>query len=189
MTVVAMTRSLLKEKGMPSMFWGEAVRHSVYILNRVPTRVLQGETPYEAWKGEKPNIGFLRVFGCLAHMKVPKEHIQKLDDRSKKMVYLGKEPGSKAHRLFDPLKGRLSVSIDVIFEEDRGWSWENQDVEKEKSGGSFVIVDTHEPVHKMMRQVLPLLSNHEHRSRVKSMSVVWESPQRIVAVQNQEGSD
>lgn len=122
-TVVAMTRSFLKEKDMPSTFWGEAVRHSVYILNRLPTRVLKGETPYEAWKGEKPNLGFIRTFGCLAHMKVPKENIQKLDDRSVKMVYLGTEPGSKAHRLYDPVTGRLNVSRDVIFEEKKGWNW------------------------------------------------------------------
>lgn len=72
-TVVAMTRSFLKEKGMPNMFWGEAVRHSIYILNRVPTKVLKGETPYEAWKGIKPDLGFIRIFGCLAHMKILKE--------------------------------------------------------------------------------------------------------------------
>lgn len=30
-TVVAMTRSFLKEMVMPNPFWGEAVRHSVYI--------------------------------------------------------------------------------------------------------------------------------------------------------------
>lgn len=49
-TVVAMARSMLKEKYMSSMMWGEAVRHSLYILNRLPTRTLTGMTPYEVWK-------------------------------------------------------------------------------------------------------------------------------------------
>ena len=146
-TVVEMTRSLLKEKSMPSMFWGEAVRHAVYILNRVPTRVLKGETPYEAWKGDKPNLGFVKNFGCIAHMKVPREYVQKLDDRSKKMVYLGKELGSKAYRLFDPLTGRLNVSRDVVFEEDKGWNWteQKQGNESGTAAGSFVIIDGHDP--------------------------------------------
>ena len=146
-TVVEMTRSLLKEKNMPSMFWGEAVRHAVYILNRVPTRVLKGETPYEAWNGDKPNLGFVKIFGCIAHMKVPREYVQKLDDRRKRMVYLGNEPGSKAHRLFDPLTRRLNVSRDVFFEEDKGWNWteQKQGNENGTAAGSFVIINTHDP--------------------------------------------
>lgn len=39
-TVVAMSRSLLKQMKMPCEFWGEVVRHSIYILNRLPTRAL-----------------------------------------------------------------------------------------------------------------------------------------------------
>lgn len=73
-TVVAMARSFLKQIKLPLTLWGEAVRHSVYILNRLPTRSLTGRTPYEAWKGEIPSIGHIRVFGCLAHMKVPGVH-------------------------------------------------------------------------------------------------------------------
>lgn len=36
-TVVEIARSYLKEMGVPSILWGEAVRHSVYVLNRLPT--------------------------------------------------------------------------------------------------------------------------------------------------------
>lgn len=70
-TVVEMARSCLKEMQMPAMLWGEAVRHSVYLLNRLPTRSLTGQTPYEAWFERKPNVSHVRVFGCKAHMKVP----------------------------------------------------------------------------------------------------------------------
>lgn len=43
--MVEMARSCLKEMRMPNKLWGEAVRNSVYILNRVPTRALTGKTP------------------------------------------------------------------------------------------------------------------------------------------------
>jgi len=33
-TVVGMARALLKQRGMPAIFWGEAVVTAVYILNR-----------------------------------------------------------------------------------------------------------------------------------------------------------
>jgi transposase InsO family protein len=46
-TVVGMTRPL-KQRGMPAVFWGEVVVTAVYILNRSPTKALNGRTPYEA---------------------------------------------------------------------------------------------------------------------------------------------
>lgn len=101
-TVVEMSRSYLKEMKVPSMFWGEAVHHSIYVLNRLPTRALSGQTPYEAWTWEKPEIGHIRVFGCTTHMKIPSIHTKKLDNRSKQVVNFGKEPGTKAYRLYDP---------------------------------------------------------------------------------------
>jgi transposase InsO family protein len=47
-TVVGMTQALLKHRGMPAVFWGEAVVTAVYILNRSPTKALNGRTSYEA---------------------------------------------------------------------------------------------------------------------------------------------
>lgn len=78
------------------------MRHSIYLLNHLPTRALTGVTPYEAWNGKKPHIGHIKVFGCVGHMKIPSQHTQKLNDRSKQVVNLGKEPGIKAYRLYDP---------------------------------------------------------------------------------------
>ena len=43
------------------------------------------------------------------------------------MVYLGVEDGSKAHRLFNPHKGAIHVSRDVIFEENVQWNWNVDD--------------------------------------------------------------
>lgn len=126
-TVVAMARSFLKEKRLPSYLWGEAVRHAVYVLNRLSTRSLTRMTPYEAWTGNKPDLNHIKFFGCLAHMKVPSVHAKKLDDRSKVVIYLGREPGTKAHRLYDPTEGQIQVSRDVMFEETKSWSWECQD--------------------------------------------------------------
>uniref|UniRef100_A0ACD5YKV7 Uncharacterized protein n=3 Tax=Avena sativa TaxID=4498 RepID=A0ACD5YKV7_AVESA len=62
-SVVEMARSLLKGMGVPNTYWGEAVRTAVHILNRSPTRSLQGITPYEAWRRKKPTVDYLRTFG------------------------------------------------------------------------------------------------------------------------------
>jgi len=68
-TVVGMARSMMKAKSMPAEFWGEAVSTAVFILNRSPTKALEGRTPCEAWHGRMPNVAFLRMFGCIGHVK------------------------------------------------------------------------------------------------------------------------
>jgi Integrase core domain. len=58
-----MAQAFLKQRGMPAIFWGEAVVTAVYILNHSPTEALDSRTPYEAWHGRKPAVSQLRVFG------------------------------------------------------------------------------------------------------------------------------
>lgn len=138
-TVVEMARSFLKEKRMPAMFWGEAVRHSVYILNKLPTRAVFGVTPYEAWSGNKPHIGHIRVFGCIAHMKTPTAYTKKLDDRSKPVIHLGKKPGTKAYRVYDPVSNFVHVSRDLVFEETKSWAWEQHEKVQTTLCEKFVV--------------------------------------------------
>lgn len=124
-TIVAMGRSLLKERSMPSYMWGEAIRHAVYLLNRLPTRALSGATPYEARNNEKPQVDYLRIFRCIVYIKIPSVHVKILDERSKRVVHLGREPGTKAYRLYDPKTGVVHISRDVVFEEAKSWTWNN----------------------------------------------------------------
>ena len=50
-------------------------------------------------------------------------NLKKLDHRSRPLVHLGTEPGSKASRLFDPTQQKIIVSRDVVFEENKAWDW------------------------------------------------------------------
>lgn len=93
----------------------------MYLLNRLPTKIMGDQTPFEAWCKRKPHLGHLRVFGCLAHVKPVVPHIKKLENRSSPMVYFGVEEGSKSHRMYDPRNKKIVVSRDVIFEESVQW--------------------------------------------------------------------
>jgi hypothetical protein len=57
-SVVAMAQCMLKAKGLPGYFWGEAVSTAVHILNQAPTRALNSKTSYEAWHGEVPTVHY-----------------------------------------------------------------------------------------------------------------------------------
>ncbi|CAA7013624.1 unnamed protein product [Microthlaspi erraticum] len=122
-TLMEMTISILKHMSLPSFLWGEAARHSTYLLNRIATRSMKEITPYEAFRSKKPNISHLRVFGCIGYAKVDSALLKKLDDRSRRLVHLGTEPGTKGYRLLDPQTKKIVVSRDVVFDEIRGWNW------------------------------------------------------------------
>lgn len=93
---MAMARSLLKGRSVPTQFWGEAGATAVFLLNRAPTKILDGLTPFQAWHGYKPDVSHLKTFGCWAFIKVRKPHLKKLDDRATPAVFIGYEQGSKA---------------------------------------------------------------------------------------------
>jgi hypothetical protein len=127
-TVVATTCNMLKAKGLSGYFCEEAVTTIVYLLNRSPTKSVEGMTrsptksvegmtPYEAWHDKKPSVAHLRTFGCIVHVKNTKSMLKKLDDRSTKMVFVGYEPGSKAYRAYDPRTGHVHITRDIVFDE------------------------------------------------------------------------
>lgn len=68
-------------------------------------------------------------------MKVDGVHLKKLDDRSRALVHLGTEPGSKAYRLLDPTTRRIVVSRDVVFDENQGWKWNKSEREASTETG------------------------------------------------------
>ncbi|KAG6497222.1 hypothetical protein ZIOFF_045114 [Zingiber officinale] len=137
---MTMARSLLKGTHMSTRFWGETVRHAVYLLNRLPTKALGECIPFEAWIWRKPHLTHLRGFGCVAYVKNTTPHLKKLDDRSSPMVYLGVEEGCKAHRVFDQRHGKLQISRDVMFQENCEYTW-NADANKDENLPEFMVVD------------------------------------------------
>jgi len=105
-TVADMARSMMKAKSMPA----------VLILNRAPTMALKGVMLFKARYWHKRSVSFLRMFGCIGHVKKTKPVLTKLEDRSTPMVLLGYEEGTKAYRLYDPRGGKVVFSRDLMFD-------------------------------------------------------------------------
>lgn len=83
-------------------------------------------------------MGHLCIFGCIGYAKVVSPHLKKLDDRSRILVHLGTEPGSKAYRMLDLETRKVVVSRDVVFDESKGWNW-NQKLDESCKEGDFTI--------------------------------------------------
>jgi hypothetical protein len=118
-----MTRCILHEKELPKKLWAEAANTSVYLLNRMPTSALQKRTLFEAWFGYKPDLQHLKIFGCLCFTYMPHVKREKLDKKAEPGVLIGYNSPSKAYGIFQPQNGKILVSRDVNFMEDKQWKW------------------------------------------------------------------
>lgn len=70
--------SMISYSSLPELLWGEAIKTASYILNRVPTKA----TAYELWKGKKPSLKHLNVWGCPAEARPYRPNEKKLDSRT-----------------------------------------------------------------------------------------------------------
>lgn len=131
-TVMEMAKSMLHEKGLPKVFWAEAVYTAVYLINRCPTKAVWNQTPIEAWSGRKPSVRHLKIFGSVCYAQIPKEKRRKLDETSEKCIFMGYSSQSKGYRLFSLKSNKVITSRDVLFDEGAIWNWEEGNV-KEKT--------------------------------------------------------
>ena len=56
--------SLLSHSKLPQQFWEDAFLTTTYIINRLPTPILNQKSSYEIVYGHTPDYHFLKVFGC-----------------------------------------------------------------------------------------------------------------------------
>jgi hypothetical protein len=84
----------------------------------------------ELWSGHKPNVAHLKVIGSIAYRKIPDPKRTKLEDKSKKYVFIGYTEKSKAYKLYDPIEKKLVISRDVERNEEACWDWKNQQEEQ-----------------------------------------------------------
>jgi histone deacetylase 1/2 len=56
--------ALLAQSSLPLRYWDEAFLTACYLINRMPTPVLNKETPIFPLLRIQPSYEFLRIFGC-----------------------------------------------------------------------------------------------------------------------------
>jgi hypothetical protein len=59
-TLIEMVQSIISHTSLPLNIWGEALKTTAYILNRVPTKAAN-KTPYELWTGRKSSLQHFRI--------------------------------------------------------------------------------------------------------------------------------
>ncbi|KAK1667607.1 hypothetical protein QYE76_055766 [Lolium multiflorum] len=119
-TIIEMARTMLSEFNSPHNFWGEAISTAVHYSNRLFLCPLHNKTPYELLTGNKPNVMYIRVFGCKCLVKNNKGKLGKFETRTIEGTFVGYAENSHAYRYYNKSTGTIEVSCDVVFLEDNG---------------------------------------------------------------------
>lgn len=104
---------------MPSRHWDDAVAIAVYLLNRMPSKVLHFRTPLQTLSNHTslPTVLMLppRIFGCVAFVHLHKNQRTKLNPCAVRCLFLGYALHQKGHRCFDSITQRTYITMDVTF--------------------------------------------------------------------------
>jgi hypothetical protein len=112
-------RSIAAESNLPTYLWSEAVSMANFLINRSPTRSNFGVPPETTFTGKPLDLSKLKIFGCIAYIHVPDEDRKKMDSKTIKGMFVGYDMESKAYRIYDPLRRKVIISRDVVFDESK----------------------------------------------------------------------
>ncbi|KAL6334103.1 hypothetical protein AAG906_004534 [Vitis piasezkii] len=92
---------MLSSSKLPRFLWTEALKTAMYILNRVPTKVVP-KTPFELWKYWKPSLRHMHVWECSYEVRIYNPQEKKLDPRTISGYFIGYVERSKGYRFYCP---------------------------------------------------------------------------------------
>jgi len=114
-----LARTMLNDNSLPKYFWADVVSTACHVLNRVLIRPVLKLTPYEIYKGRKPNIPYFKAFGCKCFiLNNGKSNLGKFDPKADEGIFLGYSSTSKAYRVYNKRTLTIEESIHVAFDEN-----------------------------------------------------------------------
>ena len=145
-TLLDMVGSMLSSSKIPKILWSEALKTVSYILNRVPTKAVS-KTPFELFKGWKPSLRHIRIWGCPSEVRIYNPQEKKLDPR----IISGYAEKSKGYRFYCPhhsfrfvdsrnakfLENDLGGGSDLFFEREQ----------PSTSNERLIVIQNIPPVH------------------------------------------
>lgn len=115
--LIEMGRVMLNAANLAKHFWAEAIGTTCYTLNRVYLIPSTSTTPYELWKGKKPNVSHLRIFGSICYIYKDRDLVGKFDARSDIGTFLGYSLNSRAYRVYNHRTKIVMESINVVIDD------------------------------------------------------------------------
>ncbi|UYV71200.1 hypothetical protein LAZ67_8002150 [Cordylochernes scorpioides] len=115
-TIVESARTMLINSKLPKKFWSESVKVAVHVDNRIKIKEMN-TTPFEIYKGWKPNIVYLKRFGSEAYVHIRKEKRKKMEPKAHKGIMMGYSMIRKGYRIYLPEMDEIHEVSGVKFNE------------------------------------------------------------------------
>ena len=144
-TLLDMVRSMMSLTDLPLSFQGYALETAAFTLNRAPSKSVE-TTPYELWFGKKPNLSFLKIWGCDAYVK--KLQPNKLEPKSDKCVFVGYPKETVGYSFYHKTEGKVFVAKTGVF-------LEKEFLAKGLSGRTIELNEVIEPEHDKKSSAAP----------------------------------
>ena len=119
--LLEMARSLLIGAHVSRSSWDVALLTATYLINRMPSKVLDFHTPLQvlATFEHLPSVLVLppRVFGCVVFVHLHKNQRTKLDPCVLRCIFMGYGIHHKWYHCYHPPSQQMYITMDVTFSE------------------------------------------------------------------------
>ena len=109
----------MRTAALDKKFLVEAINTAYYVVNQVPSTVIELKTLIEMWTGKPVDYSKLHIFGSLMYVMFNAQETTKLDAKCQNCLFLGYAEGVKGYHLWDPIAHKVVISKDIIFMEDK----------------------------------------------------------------------
>ena len=117
-----MARAVLYNEDVARNLWGEAINTDCHTVNRVYFKPGTKKTPYELWKGRKPNVKYFKIFGSTCFIHKDREKVGKFNSQSDEGIFLGNSSTSKAYWVYNKRTMKVMETVNVVIDESLNFS-------------------------------------------------------------------
>lgn len=103
--LLAVIRALLFHHNVPKYYWGEAALIATFLINRLPSKILNFYSPIQLLTRFFPDLHILsgwkpKIFGCVAFVHIHGPHRSKLDPQALKCIFVAYSSTQKGYRCY-----------------------------------------------------------------------------------------
>jgi Reverse transcriptase (RNA-dependent DNA polymerase) len=123
--ILETARTMLLGNNVPPTYWDYDITFAVYLINRMPSAVLDFSTPLQVLSNysQLPSILNIpsKVFGCIAYVHIQKHQRTKLEPCAEECVFIGYDKHQKGYKCLNPISHKVFTTMDVTFVENKGY--------------------------------------------------------------------